>query len=126
MQEVDLKLMFIVECMFLQLHPEMYALSNTFLKKMNCYFQIAFPEVMTHLEEVLINEGFNSVDGYFGSTPFTSFSLTRDYSCLPHDDSTDYGFGIIVWLHSSKFYFVNVIEVYFILYFYEVEVFFNI
>lgn len=83
----------------------MYALSEVFLKKMYGYLKVAFPVVMENLKNVLLTEGLDGNDGHFADTPFTCFAITRDYSCLPHDDPTDYGYGVIVWLHPSKFTF---------------------
>lgn len=74
------------------------------MKKMAHYFEDSFPEVMKNFEKILTDEGLDTMDGHFGGTPFTSFAITRDYSCLPHDDPNDYGFGIIVWLYPSKLY----------------------
>lgn len=39
-------------------------------------------------------EGLAKEDGGFAGTPFTQFSITRDYNCAPHDDPNDYGFGL--------------------------------
>ena len=96
-------------------YPELYALSEKFVKKMACYFKCAFPQVMFNFEDILANEGLSSTDGHFGGTPFSSFAITRDYSCLPHDDPKDYGFGIIVWLHPSKCYnFLHIFPIHFL------------
>lgn len=99
---VSVNLLSILQCRFVQPYPELYALSEKFVMKMAHHFEVAFPEVMANFAKILINEGLNSTEGHFGGTPFTSFAITRDYSCQPHDDPNDYGFGIMVWLHPCK------------------------
>jgi len=81
----------------------MYALSEVFTQKMYCCLKVAFPGLMENLEKILVTEGLSGTEGLFAGTPFTCLAITRDYLCLPHDDPTDYGYGIIVWLHPSKF-----------------------
>lgn len=77
----------------------MYALSELFAKEMSEHLRIAFASQMQKFDENLENEGLSGKQGRFASTPFTCFSVTRDYKCDPHDDPTDYGYGIVVWLH---------------------------
>jgi len=57
---------------------------------------------MARFEKILSNEGLPSGEGKFANTRITCFSITKDYKCWPHDDPSDYGYGIIVWLYSNE------------------------
>lgn len=86
-------------------HPKesLYDLSEMFANEMTKHFRFVFPRLMDRLDKILCNEGLSLDQGGFAKTPFTCFSITRDYECVPHDDPTDYGYGIIVWLYPSKY-----------------------
>jgi hypothetical protein len=56
---------------------------------------------MTALEKKLVNKGLPDGEEHFVGTPFTLFSVTRDYSCAPHDDDKDYEYRFIFWLYPS-------------------------
>lgn len=103
---------------FVQEHRELAHLSEVFIRRMCGYFHTIFPEAMRDFENILVNEGLHGAHGRFGGTPFTAFAITKDYNCLPHNDPNDYGYGIIVWLHPSKFALSNISRT-FLLYFIE-------
>ena len=84
---------------FIHPHESLYALSEIFIQEVSKWLQISFPDVMKTLDKNLENEGLLGGEGHFGNTPFTLFSVTRDYYCSPHDDDTDYGYGFIVWFY---------------------------
>lgn len=60
--------------------------------------QVIYPNVYKHLHNIVKLEGFQSGEPLFGSSPFTSFVVTRDYNCRPHLDQDDYDLGFIIWL----------------------------
>ena len=78
-------------------HESLYALSEIFIQEVSKWLQISFPDVMKTFDKNFENEGLLGGDGHFVNTPFTLFSVTRDYYCCPHDDDTDYGYEFIVW-----------------------------
>jgi hypothetical protein len=65
---------------------------------------------MAKFDKILENEGLVRGVGCFADTPFTCFSMTRDYICGPHDDTIDYGYQIIVWLYPGITSIFNVLE----------------
>jgi len=55
--------------------------------------------MMERFDKILCNEGMPFGEGRFPRTLFTHFSMTCDYRCWPHNDDTNYGYNIIVWLY---------------------------
>ena len=82
---------------FIHLHKSLYVLLEIFIYEVSKWLQISFPDVIKTLDKNFENEGLLGGDGHFGNTPFTLFSVTRDYYCCPHNDDIDYGYGFIVW-----------------------------
>jgi len=77
-----------------------------------------------NLENILVMEGLIGTKGLFTETPFSCLAITRDYSCLPHDDPTNYGFEIIVSVHLSKFIFYMLLFFFKIYYIVDIQLFF--
>ncbi|KAG0566139.1 hypothetical protein KC19_7G040900 [Ceratodon purpureus] len=84
--------------MFSHLNPCLYHLPEVFVKEISDHLRNAFGPMMDRLDKILLNEGLVEDHGRFGNTPFTCFSITRNYECRPHDDPTDYGYGVLLWL----------------------------
>ena len=87
---------------FAHTNNSVYAVAEEFIKDVASDLRIAYPEEMENFEKILIDEGLDGEEGRYGGTPFSCFSITRDYNCYPHDDNKDYGFGIIIWLYPRK------------------------
>lgn len=66
-------------------------------KRLKCIF----PTVFEQLEKIKEGEGFVSSEASIGFSPFTSFSITRDYNCKPHIDKDDYDLGFIIWIQEG-------------------------
>lgn len=64
---------------------------------------------MKRFDNNLEIEGLEGIEGRFAGTPFNCFSITRD-NCIAHDDPTDYGYGIILWLHPNYGYGIHQIK----------------
>ena len=62
--------------------------------------------IFQHLQNVVQNEGFHNGEVVVERSPFTSFSITRDYNCRPHLDQDDYDLRFIIWLQEG-IYFVS-------------------
>lgn len=73
----------------------LYALVEEFANEVCHYLKVSFMKAMIVLEKNLVNESFLDGEGCFTSTPFTLFSITRDYFCTHHNDDNDYGYGFI-------------------------------
>jgi hypothetical protein len=76
----------------------LYSLFESFASRVGVFFEAAFLASMKSFYKNLENEGLPKEEGCIRRTPFTCFSITRDYTCGPHDDDSDYGYGIILWL----------------------------
>lgn len=85
-------------------HPDrsLLALSELFISEITSHINAIFGGVLKKFDKNLEVEGLKAGEATFGETPFSCFSITRDFSCFPHDDPTDYGFGFIVWLYPGK------------------------
>ena len=86
---------------FVHLHSWLLALSELFVAEVTQHLRTnpAFGPTIQKLDGVLEKEGIFGGLGQFAGTPFTCFSITKDYECNPHDDPTDYGYGFILWLY---------------------------
>jgi hypothetical protein len=56
------------------------------------------PVFLLVLSNNLVREGLKGEEARFGGTPFSLFSVTKDYYANPHIDDKDYGFGFVIWL----------------------------
>jgi hypothetical protein len=77
----------------------LYSLSESFASKVGAFFEAVFPASMKSFYKNLEKEGLPKEEGCIGQTPFTCFSITRDYTYGLYDDDSDYGYGIILWLY---------------------------
>ena len=53
------------------------------------------------LEQIKEAEGCDGGDACIGASPFTCFTVTRDYNCKPHIDKDDYDIGFIIWIREG-------------------------
>lgn len=89
-------------------HPSLYALSELFASELTSCIEAKHGNIVSMLQKNLEIEGLKNEEARFAGTPFSCISITRDHSCLPHDDATDYGFSFIVWLYPGRFFALEI------------------
>ena len=78
-----------------------YKVSEEFASFLSERLRGVFPTVFEQLEKIKEVEGCDGSEACIEMSPFTCFSVTRDYNCKPHLDKDHYGVGFIIWIQEG-------------------------
>jgi hypothetical protein len=81
--------------------------TNEFVKKMTTYFKQKFPKFMQSLEKKKVWLGTINDKGHLmKGSPFTTFSITKNYGVNIYKDKDDDDKCFVMWLWKGKFRFI--------------------
>ena len=78
-----------------------YKVSEEFASFLSERLKGVFPTVFEQLERIKEAESCDGGDACIGASPFTCFTVTRDYNYKPHVDKDDYDIGFIIWIQEG-------------------------
>lgn len=79
----------------------MYRVATELATFVSKEMEVKYPGVFKHLRRILQEEGLEHGVPTMKESVFTTFTVTRDFSCHPHTDDDDYDLGFVIWLREG-------------------------